>query len=37
MWPARHKVLFADAPAAARDDWAGQGIALAYDGMEIEL
>jgi pyrroloquinoline quinone biosynthesis protein B len=35
--PARHKVLFADAPAAASADWAGQGIALAYDGMEIEL
>lgn len=35
--PARHKVLFADAPAVARAGWAEQGIALAYDGMEIEL
>ena len=35
--PARHKVLFADQPAATRDGWAEQGIALAYDGMEIEL
>lgn len=35
--PARHKVLFADEPAAAHASWAEQGIALAYDGMEIEL
>jgi pyrroloquinoline quinone biosynthesis protein B len=35
--PARHKVLFADAPASASAGWAEQGIALAYDGMEIEL
>ena len=36
--PARHKVLFADGPAvAAQPGWAAQGIALAYDGMEIEL
>ncbi|MES2718337.1 MAG: MBL fold metallo-hydrolase [Pseudomonadota bacterium] len=36
--PARHKVLFADEPAlAAQPGWAEQGIALAYDGMEIEL
>jgi pyrroloquinoline quinone biosynthesis protein B len=36
--PARHKVLFGgqSEPAdAAR--WAAQGIALAYDGMEIDL
>ena len=36
--PARHKVLFADEPSPADGaDWAGEGIALAYDGMEIEL
>lgn len=36
--PARHKVLFGRPPAgAAARDWAAQGIALAYDGMEIEL
>ena len=36
--PARHKVLFADEPAlAAQPGWAAEGIALAYDGMEIEL
>lgn len=36
--PARHKVLFDDVPdAAARAEWADQGIALACDGMEIEL
>lgn len=36
--PARHKVLFGQAPAGAGSrDWAAQGIALAYDGMEIEL
>jgi pyrroloquinoline quinone biosynthesis protein B len=35
--PARHKVLFADGPAAVRPGWAAQGIALAYDGMEIDL
>lgn len=36
--PARHKVLFADAPDADGDaNWAEDGIALAYDGMEIEL
>ncbi len=36
--PARHKVLFADEPTlAAQPGWAEQGIALAYDGMEIEL
>ena len=35
---ARHKVLFADEPALRSDPrWAEQGIALAYDGMEIEL
>lgn len=35
--PARHKVLFGSAPNATQDDWAAQGIAPAYDGMEIEL
>lgn len=36
--PARHKVLFGETPSgAALADWADQGIALAYDGMEIEL
>lgn len=37
--PARHKVLFGDAPSApeAPGYWAGQGISLAFDGMEIEL
>jgi pyrroloquinoline quinone biosynthesis protein B len=37
--PARHKVLFGDAPAApeAPGYWARQGISLAFDGMEIEL
>jgi len=44
--PARHKVLFGgdpgggepgSAPAQAGAGWAAQGIALAYDGMEIEL
>jgi len=36
--PARHKVLFADEPDADGDaGWADEGIALAYDGMEIEL
>ncbi|OYU98748.1 MAG: pyrroloquinoline quinone biosynthesis protein B, partial [Burkholderiales bacterium PBB5] len=36
--PARHKVLFGEAPSeAAHAEWAEQGIALAYDGMEIEL
>jgi pyrroloquinoline quinone biosynthesis protein B len=36
--PARHKVLFADEPDAGGDAaWADEGIALAYDGMEIEL
>lgn len=36
--PARHKVLFADEAAeVAPDGWAEQGIALAYDGMEIDL
>jgi pyrroloquinoline quinone biosynthesis protein B len=36
--PARHKVLFDDAPdPATRARWADQGIALAYDGMEIDL
>ena len=36
--PARHKVLFADEPDADGDaTWADEGIALAYDGMEIEL
>jgi pyrroloquinoline quinone biosynthesis protein B len=36
--PARHKVLFGDAAAPpGGTDWADQGIALAYDGMEIEL
>ena len=36
--PARHKVLFADEPALRNDpSWAEQGIALAFDGMEIEL
>ncbi len=37
--PARHKVLFDDAlgTPAQPAGWAEQGIALAYDGMEIEL
>jgi len=36
--PARHKVLFGETPSeATHADWASQGIALAYDGMEIEL
>jgi pyrroloquinoline quinone biosynthesis protein B len=36
--PARHKVLFGPAPSdVARGDWADLGIALAYDGMEIEV
>ncbi len=35
---ARHKVLFADGPAQrATQGWAEAGIALAYDGMEIQL
>ena len=33
--PARHKVLFGAEPA--QDGWAATGIAMAYDGMEIEL
>lgn len=40
--PARHKVVFAEAgaaagPAAADEAWAEQGLLLAYDGLEIEL
>jgi pyrroloquinoline quinone biosynthesis protein B len=39
--PARHKVLFADPPGGAGPagdaGLAAEGIALAYDGMEIEL
>lgn len=36
--PARHKVLFGEAPAGERrSDWAEHGLQLAYDGMEIEL
>ena len=36
--PARHKVLLGAAPSArGRLAWADRGIALAYDGMEIEL
>ncbi len=36
--PARHKVLFADTPDPdGGTTWAEDGIALAYDGMEIEL
>jgi pyrroloquinoline quinone biosynthesis protein B len=36
--PARHKVLFADEPDTEGDAaLAEEGIALAYDGMEIEL
>ena len=36
--PARHKVLFADEPDTDGEAaWADEGIALAYDGMEIEL
>ena len=36
--PARHKVLFGDAPNEADGaGWADMGLALAYDGMEIEL
>ena len=36
--PARHKVLFGPAlQASQREACADQGIALAYDGMEIEI
>ncbi len=36
--PARHKVVFGDGPlVGGHDNLAAQGIALAYDGMEIEL
>lgn len=36
--PARHKVLFDDGPTLRTPaGWARDGIALAYDGMEIEL
>lgn len=36
--PARHKVLFGPAARASqREACAGQGIVLAYDGMEIEI
>ncbi len=36
--PARQKVLFCEAPSdAQRAAWAAAGIALAYDGMEIEV
>jgi pyrroloquinoline quinone biosynthesis protein B len=35
--PARHKVLFADEAAQSREQLAERGIALAYDGLEIEL
>lgn len=35
--PARHKVLFAGDAAASREQLAERGIALAYDGLEIEL
>ena len=36
--PARHKVLFGRlSDAADRAIWDRQGIALAYDGMEIDL
>ena len=35
--PARHKVLFAGVAAHPRQALAERGIALAYDGMEIEL
>ena len=33
--PARHKVLFGSEPDDA--GWDASGIALAYDGMEIQL
>lgn len=35
--PARHKVMFADDTPQRRDALAARGIAMAYDGMEIEL
>lgn len=36
--PARHKLLFCDAPGEAQTiDWPAVGIALAYHSMEIEL
>lgn len=35
--PARHKVLFADDAAPSRQALAERGIALAYDGLQIEL
>jgi pyrroloquinoline quinone biosynthesis protein B len=35
--PARHKVLFADDAAQTREQLARRGIALAYDGLEIDL
>ena len=36
--PARNKVLFCDTPNHTRQAaWAAVGIALAYDGMEIEV
>ena len=35
--PARHKVLFADEAEHPRQALADRGIALAYDGLEIEL
>ena len=36
--PARHKILFGHAPAGPdQPDLVRQGIAMAYDGMEIVL
>jgi pyrroloquinoline quinone biosynthesis protein B len=36
--PARHKVLFGDAPdRGTQARWRDLGLQLAYDGMEIEL
>ena len=35
--PARHKVLFADEALQTREQLAQRGIALAYDGLEIDL
>jgi pyrroloquinoline quinone biosynthesis protein B len=35
--PARHKVMFADRTPQRRQALAARGIAMAFDGMEIEL